>query len=81
MTVLRYKGYTATVGVDLNVNVLTGRVQDIRTVIVFEADKVSGLQHAFEEAINDYLDDCKESGIQPEKPRSGNILVRTRPAG
>ncbi|MGH2411593.1 MAG: type II toxin-antitoxin system HicB family antitoxin, partial [Chloroflexota bacterium] len=58
---------------------LAGRVEDIRTVIVFEADKVSNLQHAFEEAIEDYLDDCKEGGVEPDKPRSGTILVRTTP--
>jgi predicted HicB family RNase H-like nuclease len=79
MTLLRYKGYSATVDIDLNVNVIYGRVQDIQTVIVFEAERVDEVQHAFEAAIDNYLDDCTESGIKPERPHSGNILIRTTP--
>jgi predicted HicB family RNase H-like nuclease len=79
MTVLRYKGYTAQLDVDVKVGVVSGRVQDIKTVIVFESADIKCIQQAFEAAIDDYLEDCTEQGEEPERPYSGSIFVRTSP--
>lgn len=37
------------------------------------------LRHEFEVAIDDFLDDCKEQGIKPEKPASGKLMLRVPP--
>jgi predicted HicB family RNase H-like nuclease len=37
------------------------------------------LKAAFEEAINDYLQECDEKGQTPEKPASGKLLLRLAP--
>jgi predicted HicB family RNase H-like nuclease len=34
---------------------------------------------SFEEAVNDYLQECQEKGLPPEKPASGKLLLRLAP--
>ena len=34
------------------------------------------LRKDFEEGVDDYLSQCKERGVQPEKPYSGKLIVR-----
>nr|WP_243667276.1 toxin-antitoxin system HicB family antitoxin [Pseudomonas brassicae] len=34
---------------------------------------------AFRLALQDYLADCAEQGIAPEKPASGKVMLRIRP--
>lgn len=79
MTLLKYKGYTATLEVDVEDGVLRGDVIDIRDVITFEGNTIAELEQAFHESIDDYLDFCARKNIAPEKPFSGQFLVRTTP--
>ena len=37
------------------------------------------LRKQFEHAIDDYLTECKERGVGPEKPASGKLLLRVTP--
>jgi predicted HicB family RNase H-like nuclease len=37
------------------------------------------LRSAFEAAIEDFLRDCKEQGVRPEKPASGKLMLRVPP--
>ena len=37
------------------------------------------LKTALEEAVNDYLQECQEKGLPPEKPASGKLLLRLAP--
>jgi predicted HicB family RNase H-like nuclease len=76
---LRYKGYTARLEVDVAAGVVFGRVQDIKTIITFETDRLDEARRAFEEAIDDYLAACAEDRVEPERPYSGSILIRTSP--
>ena len=79
MNELRYKGYTAKLEVDVAAGVIFGRAQDIKTIITFETDQLNDMQRTFEEAIDDYLTACEEEHVEPERPFSGNILIRTAP--
>jgi predicted HicB family RNase H-like nuclease len=79
MNELRYKGYTAKVEVDVAAGVIFGRAQDIKTIITFETDRLDAVRQTFEEAIDDYLAACEEDNVEPERPYSGNILIRTSP--
>ncbi|HWE64787.1 MAG TPA: type II toxin-antitoxin system HicB family antitoxin [Chloroflexota bacterium] len=76
---LEYQGYRAEVEVDLDANILFGRVIDLRTVITFQAERVDQVREAFQEAIDDYLLYCRERGKEPERPFSGRISFRTTP--
>lgn len=79
MNVMTYKGYTARIEFDERDDIFVGRVLGIRAIISFHADNVAELRRALTEAMDDYLQDCKERGISPEKPASGKMMLRVPP--
>ena len=77
---MKYKGYEAIVYFDETDRILHGRVLGTRDVISFEADSVGGIERAFHEAVDDYLEHCAETGREPDKSFSGRLIVRMEPA-
>jgi len=80
MTTMRYKDYEATVEYDEDAEIFHGEVADLRDVITFQGKSVAVLKKAFADSIEDYLAFCKARGEEPEKPFSGQFVVRTEPA-
>jgi len=76
---MRYKGYSARIEYDARDDIFVGRVLGMRDIISFHASSVAQLHEAFSEALDDYLADCHEQGIAPEKPASGKVMLRIRP--
>ena len=74
--ILKYKGYTGSVNFDADDRIFHGRVLGITDVIGFEGQSVTDLEKDFHEAIEDYLETCREIGKEPEKPFSGRFVVR-----
>ena len=79
MNTMNHKGYTARIEFDERDNIFVGRVLGVRTIISFHGETVAELRGEFETAIDDYLLDCTEQGIVPEKPASGKIMLRVPP--
>ena len=79
MNTMNHKGYTARIEFDERDNIFVGRVLGLRALISFHGETVSELRAAFEAAIDDFLLDCKEQGIKPEKPASGKLMLRVPP--
>ncbi|QXI37208.1 type II toxin-antitoxin system HicB family antitoxin [Pseudomonas xantholysinigenes] len=79
MSCMRYKGYAARIEYDARDDIFVGRVLGLRDIISFHASAVPELHEAFREALDDYLADCAEQGITPEKPASGKVMLRIRP--
>ncbi len=79
MNTMSHKGYTARVEYDERDNILVGRLLGIRSIISFHAHTVAELRDEFVKAVEDYLADCKEEGVKPEKPASGKLLLRVPP--
>jgi predicted HicB family RNase H-like nuclease len=79
MNTMSHKGYTARIEFDERDNIFVGRILGIRTIVGFHGETVVQLRSEFEIAVEDYLADCKESGIKPEKPASGKLLLRVPP--
>jgi len=79
MNTMTYKGYTARVEYDERDNIFAGRILGIRSIISFHGETVAELKAEFELAIKDYLADCKQQCIHPEKPASGKLLLRVPP--
>jgi predicted HicB family RNase H-like nuclease len=73
------KGYTARVDFDERDNIFVGRVLGVRDIISFHGETVDQLRGEFESAVQDYLTDCEERGISPERPTSGKLLLRMPP--
>lgn len=74
MNTMNHKGYTARIEFDERDNILVGRVLGIRAIISFHGETVAELRSEFEAAIEDFLRDCEEPGVRPEKPASGKSL-------
>ncbi|MES2260731.1 MAG: type II toxin-antitoxin system HicB family antitoxin [Pseudomonadota bacterium] len=79
MNTMHHKGYTARIEFDERDNIFVGRVLGLRAMISFHGEAVSELRDAFENAVEDFLLDCKEQGIKPEKPASGKLMLRVPP--
>ncbi|WP_238066813.1 type II toxin-antitoxin system HicB family antitoxin [Pseudomonas shirazica] len=79
MSCMRYKGYAARIEYDARDDIFVGRVLGMRDIISFHASSVPELHEAFRDALGDYLADCAEQGIAPEKPASGKVMLRIRP--
>lgn len=79
MNTMTYRGYTARIEYDERDNIFAGRILGIRSIIGFHGETVAELRAEFELAIKDYLADCQEQGINPEKPASGKLLLRVSP--
>ncbi len=79
MNTMTHRGYTARVEFDERDNLFAGRILGTRTMISFHGETVEELRAEFEVAVEDYVNDCKERGVRPEKPASGKILLRVPP--
>lgn len=79
MNSMTHRGYTARVEYDERDHIFVGRILGIHAIISFHGETVSELRSAFELAIDDYLADCEEQGVKPEKPASGKLLLRVPP--
>jgi len=73
---MKYKGYTGVVELDEGSEVLFGHVIGLRDVITFEGESVAEVTQAFHDSVDFYLDFCAERGESPEKPYSGQFVLR-----
>jgi predicted HicB family RNase H-like nuclease len=76
MNRMSYKSYEARIAYDENAELFHGEVINLRDVITFQGKSVMELKQAFAESVNDYLAFCKERGEEPEKPYSGQLVLR-----
>jgi predicted HicB family RNase H-like nuclease len=79
MNTMTFKGYTARIDFDERDSIFVGRVLGVSSIISFHGETVKQLRKEFEVAIDDFLADCKERGVAPEKPASGKLMLRIRP--
>ena len=63
MNTLKYKGYIGSVAFSEKDNVFFGKIEGIDGLVNFEGESVKELTDAFHEAVEDYLEYCKEEGI------------------
>ncbi len=77
--VLVYKDYIGSVHFNADDEVFFGKIEGIEDLVSFEGDSVIELKKAFEEAVNDYLEICKENGKKTDKSYKGSFNVRIAP--
>ena len=76
---MKYKGYTGVVEFDEESGALFGHVIGLRDGITFQGDSVAEVIQAFHDSVDDYLEFCAERGESPEKPYSGQFVLRIDP--
>ncbi len=58
---------------------LCGSVVGMNDGVYFESQSAADIDHAFREAVDDYLAFCAEKGKEPEKSYKGSFNVRVNP--
>ena len=76
---MEYKGYLGAVEYDAQAKIFHGDIINTRDVITFQGTTVNEIEQAFRDSINDFIEWCKEDGVEPEKPYSGKFNVRLSP--
>jgi predicted HicB family RNase H-like nuclease len=79
MTTMRHDGYIATIELDEDAGFFHGEVVNTRDVLTFQGRTLDELRTAFAETVADYVEWCKERGKEPERPYSGNFMLRLSP--
>ncbi len=79
MNTLTYKGYTGSVEISEEDNCLCGKVLFTRALITYEGQTLDEIKADFKDAVDDYLELCKDKGWSPEKPFKGSFNVRVSP--
>ena len=79
MKMLTYKGYIASIDADLDDGILVGRVINTHDIIGFHGETVSEATESFHAVIDEYLEDCRQRGKDPNKPYSGKFNLRLSP--
>ena len=76
---MEYKGYIGSVEFSEADGVFFGKVQGVRSLISYQGTNAKELVSDFHGAVDDYLEWCKEDGVEPEKPYSGKFNLRISP--
>lgn len=79
METMHFKGYEGTADVDIERDVLRGKILFIDDLVTYEAATAPELKKEFQLAVDDYIETCKEIGKEPEKPFKGAFNVRISP--
>ncbi len=74
---MKYKEYTAIIDYDEDLKTFHGRVIAVKDVINFYGSTPTELEKEFKKSVDNYLEFCKKHGKKPDKPFSGEFIVRT----
>lgn len=77
---MKYKNYEAAVEFDDDIEMFFGTVINTRDVVTFYGKSVTELKREFRNSVEDYLELCKKRGEEPDRPFSGNFVLRISPS-
>lgn len=80
MDILKFKGYEGSAELDMDRGVCRGKILFIDDLVTYEADSPRDLIKEFHEAVEDYIETCKQVGKAPQKSMSGQFNIRIAPA-
>jgi predicted HicB family RNase H-like nuclease len=73
---LEHKDYIGTIAFSAEDKVFYGKIHAINDLVTFEGTSVEELEHAFIDAVEEYLETCKLIGKSPDKTYKGTFNVR-----
>jgi predicted HicB family RNase H-like nuclease len=76
---MEFRGYTAEVDFDDEAEIFHGEVTGIENVVTFQGKTAKKLKKTFKDSGDNYLSFCKERGEAPDKPFTGQFVVRISP--
>jgi len=78
-SIIEYKGYLAELVLDIDDDIIVGRVINTADIISFHGETVEQAKLAFHDVLETYLYTCKEESIEPSLPCSGRFSLRVSP--
>lgn len=79
MNTLSYKNFMGTFDYIEEENILHGKIEGISDLVTFEGSSIVEIQKSFTEAVDDYIELCKEANKDPYKSFKGSFNVRITP--
>jgi len=79
MNAMTYRGYAAAIEFDAEDHIFAGRLAGIDDIVTFHGASVDELERAFRETVDHYLETSEKIGRKPQKPYSGNLMLRIPP--
>lgn len=76
---LEYKGYYTKIEFDSDSYTLRGKIEGINDLVDFESENAAEIEKEFHDAVDSYLEFCKEVGKEPDKVYKGTFNVRISP--
>ena len=64
--ILQYKGYYTKIEFDSDDFILIGKIEGINDLVSFECDNIKNVKKVFKDAVDEYLEFCKEVGKNPD---------------
>lgn len=77
---LACKGFISTPRYDIEGKVIYGTIDEIDGFASYEAKRAAEVETAFRNAVDDYIDACEESGVDPNPRPSRFSEVATQPS-
>lgn len=75
MNTLQYRDYIARIAYDPDMDRFMGRVINARDSITFYGRSTAGPRREFKRSVDDYLACCREKGLAPVRPYSGQFRL------
>ena len=79
MNSMKYNGYVSKIEFSDEDECFVGHLVGINDIVGFHGVSVDELKQAFYEAVDDYIQTCAEIDKAPQKPYSGNLMLRVAP--
>lgn len=79
MNTVSHRGYVAIIEPDLEDGILTGRVINTRDILGFHGQTIAEAIESFHAVVDEYVEDCKAKGKEPNRPCSGRFNLRVSP--
>jgi len=79
METIKYKNFIGSVEVSVGDECVYGKILFIKDLVTYEADSPKNIKNEFIAAVDDYLETCKELGIEAHKSFNGSFNVRIGP--
>lgn len=76
---MKYKGYEASVTYSDEDQTFIGEVINTADILVFDGNDVAEIEASFHAVVDEYLEDCKVEGKEPNKAFSGQFVMRVKP--
>jgi predicted HicB family RNase H-like nuclease len=77
--VLQYKDFIGSVHFSAEDDLFFGKIEGINDLVTFEGSNVNEIKNAFQEAVDDYIDICRQTGKPLKKSYKGSFNVRIAP--